>query len=251
MRCLLVLCVLFLSACDQQPKQSNPNPNTQLEKINVAISSEYEPFAFVKDNKLTGFDVLLINNLFKKIGTKVYLHDIAFQDIFKTLKAKKVDLAIAAISRNNVREKDVDFSVPYHRSVTVVVTKLGSEISNFEDLKGKIVGVEKGTTYEEYLKENHNTTEITSMEKFSDLLKALNDSKFEAIVTGYAEAYSIQANHPDIKIIPINGTEVQYCIAFPKGSPLVDVVNKQIETMVTNGELHSLEKQFFRHQIED
>lgn len=249
MRYLLVLCLLFLSACDQQPKQSNPN-NTQLEKINVAISSEYEPFAFVKDDKLTGFDVLLINNIFANLGTKVHFHDIAFQDIFKTLKAKKVDLAIAAISRNNVREKDVDFSVPYHRSITVVVTKLGSEISHFDDLKGKIVGVEKGTTYEEYLKENHNKTEVTSMEKFSDLLQALNDSKVEAIVTGYAEAYSIQANHPDIKIIPINGTEVQYSIAFPKGSPLVDVVNKQIEAMVVSGDLHALEKQFFKHQIE-
>lgn len=249
MRYLVVLCLLFFNACDKQPQQSEQKSSHAIEAINVAISSEYEPFAFVKDDKLTGFDVLLINNICANLGTKVHFHDIAFQDIFKTLKAKKVDLAIAAISRNNVREKDVDFSIPYHRSITVVVTKLGSEVSHFDDLKGKIVGVEKGTTYEEYLKENHNKTEITSLEKFSDLLQALNDSKVEAIVTGYAEAYSIQTNHPDIKIIPIDGTEVQYCIAFPKGSPLIDIVNKQIKAMIADGGLHTLETQFFKDQV--
>src|SRR3989338_9554833 len=117
MHYLMVLCLLFFNACDKQPQQATEQNRPALETINVAISSEYEPFAFVKDNKLTGFDVLLINNIFENLHAKVHFHDIAFQNIFKTLKAKKVDLAIAAISRNSVREKNVDFSIPYHRSI--------------------------------------------------------------------------------------------------------------------------------------
>lgn len=247
MRFLALLSLLCLCACDNS-KVDNSVANNK-NQISVAISSEYEPFAFVKDRELTGFDVVFINKIAEKLSKKVRFHDIAFQDILKTVNAEKVDLAIAAISRNEAREKDVDFSIPYHTSVTVLIVPLSSSVSRMEELNGKVIGVEKGTTYEEYLKERHNNTEITSYEKFSDLVKSLRDGKCQAILTGYAEAYSLQSNAPDIKIIPIEGTQVQYCMAFPKGSPLLDVINQQIEEMIASGDLHNLENQFFNQQI--
>jgi glutamine transport system substrate-binding protein len=250
MRFFALFSLIFLMGCEQNKTDNMSEKNSASDQISVAISSDYEPFAFIKDGNLTGFDVVFIDAIAKKFGKKPRFHDIAFQDILKTVKAAKVDLAIAAIARNNTREKDVDFSIPYHTSVTVLVVPLASSVSSMEDLKGKIIGVEKGTTYEEYLKEHHNNTEITSLEKFSDLIQSMRDGKCGAILTGYAEAYSLQANMPDIKIIPIDGTAVQYCMAFPKGSALIKVVNEQIESMIANGDLHALEKQFFRNQIE-
>lgn len=247
MRFLALFSLLFFIACDNS--NSDNSGSTIKNQISVAISSEYEPFAFVKDGQLTGFDVVFINKIAEKMAKKVRFHDIAFQDILKTVQAEKVDVAIAAITRNEVRAKDVDFSIPYHTSVTVLIVPLASAVSSMEELNGKVIGVEKGTTYEEYLKERHNNTEITSLEKFSDLVKSMLDGKCQAILTGYAEAYSLQSNAPDIKLIPIEGTQVQYCMAFPKGSKLRDVINQQIEAMITSGDLHHLEKQFFNQQV--
>ena len=250
MRFLALLSLLCLVGCDQS-KTENADKKDSADNLRVAISSEYEPFAFIKDGKLTGFDVVFVNKIAERMAKKVRFHDIAFQDILKTVKAGKVDLAIAAISRHESREKDVDFSIPYHTSVTVLIVPLASSVSSMEDLKGKIIGVEKGTTYEEYLKERHNNTEITSYEKFSDLVQSMRDGKCQAILTGYAEAYSLQNNSPDIKLIVIEGTQVQYCMAFPKGSPLCDVINQQIDAMIKSGELHDLEKQFFNQQVKE
>lgn len=251
MRFLLVLCLLILSGCGKQEKNfKKPKVSSFL---NVAICSDYPPFAFSENDKLNGFDFVLASDIAKTMNKKITFHDVDFQSIFKLLKSNKVDMAISAISNSKERAKELDFSIPYHRSITVILSSFTKSIRRIEDLEEKVIGVQKGTTYEEYLKTTLKPSmkklEILYREKYTDLIQAMEDGKCDAIITGYSEASEIQSNMPDAKIIPIEGTAVEYCIAFSKNSPLIELVNQEIEEMIASGYLRKLEERFFKKVV--
>lgn len=253
MKLLTVLALLlFSTGCDQH-QSSHAQEKHVSDSLNVAICSDYQPFAYKQEKELTGFDVLLIKNIAQQMGKKIVFHNVNFQGVLDLVKNKQIDAGLSAISKTNARSKDMDFSNPYHRSVTVLVAPFASSIRKVEDLEGKVLGVEKGTTYEEYanshLKKSREKLEIRALEKYSEIFELISNGKCDAILTGYSEASELQENMPDIKVIPIEGTEVEYCIALPKDSKLVGEINKHLDNMVTSGELRKLEEQFFKKVI--
>jgi len=245
----ILLSFLLFSACEKasDTKQNNTDDST----LNIAVSSDYPPYIYNKNGKLEGFEIEIINAVAKKLNKKIHFHDIAFEGILKTVEQKQVDGAIAAIGKNLVREKYADFTIPYHRSMTVVVVPFATSIKNLEDLSGKIVGIEAGTTYEHDIKNNFKDTQVITRTKFSELLAALLEGKCHAIATGVSEAYELQNNNPNLKIMPIEGTITDFSIALQKGSPLLSTINEILEEMIKNGDLYTLEKQFFKKVVKE
>jgi ABC-type amino acid transport substrate-binding protein len=242
------LSFLLLMGCEKKDtKTTEANPDNVL---NIAVSSDYPPFIYNQNGKLAGFEVELINAIAKKLGKSVQFHDLAFQDIITIVAKKKVDCAIAAIGQTKERAKEVDFTTPYHRSMSVIVVSFVSAINSLADLKGKTLGVETGTTYEKYFHEKKKIqfkgVNQLSRNKFADLFDAMHEGKCQAILTGYSEGYEIQSINPDLKIIPIDDTVMTFSIALPKGSPLLKQINEILLEMVQNGEITKLEKQYFK-----
>jgi len=200
---------------------------------------------------LAGFEIEIINTIAGSLKKTVHFHDISFEEILRTVKQKQVDGAIAAIGKTPEREKDVDFTIPYHRSMTVVVVPFATSIRNLDDISNKTVGVESGTTYVNDLKTHFKDVKLLMRSKFSELLDALHEGKCQAIVTGYSEAYELQSINPDLKIIPIEETVITFSIALPKGSSLLEPINEKIRDMIKNGDIHKLEAQFFKKIIKE
>lgn len=249
----LLMIVLMFVGCEK--KDNNAPKNDSDNVLNIAVSSDYPPFVYNESGKLAGFEVELINAIAKKLGKTVNFHDVDFKDIIKTVAKKQADFAIAAIGKTEDRAKEVDFTMPYHRSMSVIVTSIALSINRIEDLNGKILGFESATTYEKYFdsKKDNEFNGVNKLErnKFSDLVKAMQEGKCHAILTGYSEAYEMQNSNPDLKIIPINETIMTFSIAVPKGSPLIKQINEILDDMVKNGEIAKLEKQYFRKIVEE
>lgn len=179
----------------------------------------------------------------------IHFHDIAFEGIISTVAKGQVDGAISSIARTPEREKEVDFSIPYHRSMTVVVLPFVTSIRSVDDLHDKVVAVEKGTTYENDIKKKFKNIRLVTKTKFSELLEALSEDKCDAVVTGYSEAYELQNINPNLKIIPIEGTTITFSIALPKGSAWLAPINDKLQDMIKNGDIRKLETQFFKKVI--
>ncbi|MCX7343420.1 MAG: transporter substrate-binding domain-containing protein [Proteobacteria bacterium] len=249
---LLMIALMFVG-CE---KKDNKAPETNSDNVlNIAVSSDYPPFIYNENGKLGGFEVELINAIAKKLGKTVHFHDVDFKDIIKTVVKKQVDFAIAAIGKTEDRAKEVDFSMPYHRSMSVIVTSIASTVNKVEDLNGKTLGFETGTTYEKYFgdKKDSEFNGVNKLErhKFADLVKAMDEGKCHAILTGYSEAYEMQNSNPDLKVIPINETIMTFSIAVPKGAPLLKQINEMLDAMIKNGEIAKLEKQYFKKVVEE
>lgn len=245
----VILSFLLFVGCEKSPETNDKHKVDSV--LNIAISSDYPPYIYNKDGKLAGFEIEIINAIAESLKKTIHFHDIAFEGILKTVEQKQVDGAISTIAKTPEREKEVDFSVPYHRSMTVVIAPFSNSIRNLGDLSNKVVGVESGTTYENDIKTRCKDVKLLTRINFSELLNALHEGKCQAIITGYSEAYELQSINPDLEIIPIEETVITFSIILPKGSPLLEPINEKIQDMIRNGDIRKLETQFFKKVIKE
>ncbi len=246
----ILLSFLLFVGCEKKSPEKNADQQSE-SILNIAVSSDYHPYIYTKDGKLAGFEIEIINAVAQSLKKTIHFHDIAFEGILKTVAKKQVDGAISSIAKTSERGKKVDFSIPYHRSMTVVIVPLATSIRSVNDLHDKVVGVESGTTYENDIKTRFKDVKLLLRTKFSELLDALHEDKCQAIVTGYSEAHELQDINPDLKIIPIEETMVTFSIALPKGSALLGPINEKLQDMINSGDIHKLEGQFFKNVIKE
>jgi polar amino acid transport system substrate-binding protein len=134
------------------------------EKLTVGSDVPYPPFEDFGKTKteFTGFDVELVEAIAKKIGRTPEFQDTSFDTIFRDLAQGKFEMVASATTITKEREESVDFTNPYYlpSAQSIVVIKGTKGIENEKDLEGKIVGVQQGTTGEEYVEEEVDTKEL-------------------------------------------------------------------------------------------
>ncbi|MCL4112277.1 UNVERIFIED_CONTAM: hypothetical protein GTU68_022771 [Idotea baltica] len=123
------------------------------ETLRIGVEGAYPPFSMVdKDGKLGGFDIEIANALCADMGVECKLIKQDWDGIIPALIAKKYDAIIASMSITEERLKKVDFTKPYYKSPARFITKKGSDIEiSPEGLKGKSVGVQRGTVSDKFI----------------------------------------------------------------------------------------------------
>jgi ABC-type amino acid transport substrate-binding protein len=232
----LFLTCLSLACCDDKK-----NENTLI----VATSADYPPFEFYKDGQIVGFEIDLIRAIAKELNKEIILKDMSFDSLIGGLQSGRIDIAISAISATPEREEKVDFTIPYHRTLSVMLVDQTSPITKPDDLSNKSVGVQMGTTYEKMIKQDWQPAiqnlSIRSLSKVPDLIQDYKSGRLNAIVLGINEAESIVKTYPEMKIIPISSTKAVYAIALPKGSPLTDQINSILKKWQADGSIKKIQ----------
>ncbi len=116
------------------------------EKISFGVSATYPPFESMDaNNQIVGFDIDLANALCKQIQAECTFTNHAFDSLIPALKFKKYDAVISGMDITPERSKQVAFTDAYYANSALVIAKKG-EFKTFDDLKGKRIGMENGTT---------------------------------------------------------------------------------------------------------
>ena len=119
--------------------------------LKVAIDPTYEPFTFkTADGKPTGFDVDIANALCEQIKRKCEFVEQVWDSMIPGLNAKKYDVIISSMSITDDRLKEVDFTDKYYNTPSRIVMKKSFKFTDVNSLKGKKIGVLKGSTQEKY-----------------------------------------------------------------------------------------------------
>ena len=120
--------------------------------LKVAIDPTYEPFTFkTADGKPTGFDVDIANALCEQIKRKCVFVEQVWDSMIPGLQAKKYDAIISSMSITPDRQKVVDFTDKYYNTPSRIVVKNSIKVDDtLAGLKGKKLGVLKGSTQEKY-----------------------------------------------------------------------------------------------------
>ena len=123
----------------------------QVKELKVAIDPTYEPFTFkTPDGKPTGFDVDIANAVCEQVKRKCVFVEQVWDSMIPGLQAKKYDVIISSMSITEDRKKVVDFTDKYYNTPSKIIVKNDIKFTNEASLKGKKIGVLKGSTQEKY-----------------------------------------------------------------------------------------------------
>lgn len=215
--------------------------------MTVGNSGSYPPFEFVADGKLTGFDVDLANELGRRMGVKIEWTVIDFKGIIAGLIAKRTDVLISAITRTPDRAKQVAFSEPYYNAGIGAAVLKNSGINKPEDLKGKTVGMQIGSSGERYVKTELKDY-VENIKLYDDFVLAVNDLKnkrVDAVVNPLPTLRYNTKSHPDIVITETwNQSDVGINTRL-EDTALMAEINKHLAAMKADGFLASIDKKWF------
>ncbi len=225
---------------------------TQSKTLNWGTDPTYAPFEYADaNNKPTGFDVELMEAIAAKLGRTSNLTSGAFDGLLLALEDKKFDAVCAAMSITPDREKEVSFSIPYYRAdMGIMYNPAKNNITKPEDLVGKTVGVQTGTTGEIDAK----LISGVKVNSYPDIQLAtldLENGKVDAVVNDYPVCTAYASTHTALKVIDtisIAGQDLTlfYGIAVRKDdTQLKSDIDAALRKVVADGTYATLYRKYF------
>jgi ABC-type amino acid transport substrate-binding protein len=220
------------------------------ETLVVGSDVPYPPFEEFGKTKteFKGFDIELMEAIAKKIGRQVEFEDTSFDTIFRDLAQGKFDAVASATTITKEREETVDFTNPYYlpSAQSILVAKGTTGLTSAEDLDGKTVAVQQGTTGEEYVEEEIDTKELRTYPQGPDTIPALKAGTIDAVVIDRPVAEKAVENDPAIEISGGIETEEQYGFVVQQGDKgLLDELNEGLTEVLDSGEYVTIYKKWF------
>jgi len=222
--------------------------------IVVGTSADFPPFEMVNEkNEIVGLDIDIAKKIAEKLGVKLVVKDIKFEGLIPALLSGDVDLVIAGMTITDERAKVVDFSIPYFEAdQAVIVLKDRTDMNSVEDLVGKKIGVQEGTTGDFWVTDNLvekgkvKKEDVKRFGKFTVALLELKKGGIDAVVMDKPAAEMYTKLDNSLKVAVIIKTGEKYGIAVKKGNKdLLDIVNKVLDELIKSGEMEKLIKKWF------
>lgn len=155
-------------------------------KFIVGLDDTFAPMGFRNDKgEIVGFDIDLAKETAKRMGVKLELKPCEWDGILFELKSGKIDMVWSGMSITPAREKQASFSKPYYQGGQVIFSKKDNRISKIDELAGKIVGLQLGSTGDFALQETAVFPRIKKVKKYGTLIESLMDleaGRLDAVV---------------------------------------------------------------------
>ena len=208
----------------------------------MATNAEFPPYEYHDGGDIVGIDVEVAEAIAGKLGMTLEVEDIAFDSIIPELESGKADIGVAGMTVNEDRLKNVDFTDPYTTASQVIIVKEDSEIAGPDDLKGKHIGVQLGTTGDIYASDYEaDGSTIERYNKGFEAVQAMQQGKIDAVVIDQEPAKVFVSQNEGIKILDEALTVEEYAIAIKKGNTeLLDQVNGALAELKESGELQAI-----------
>lgn len=217
-------------------------------KIMIGVDDTYPPMEY-RDSKnaLVGFDVDFGNAIGKKLGVTIQWVSTAWDGIIPSLQSDKFDMILSSMSITDERKKEVGFSDPYIEGGPVIITLKGdNSIKTGDDLKGKSVGCQLGTTGEDAANSVGGLKELKKYDKITEALQDLAARRIQAVVADdQVGRYYINLDSQKFMVAGKMKDE-PFGIAFRKDdTALNDAVQKAINELQSEGTLSKISLKWF------
>ena len=219
-------------------------------KLQVASDIPYAPFEFTEpgSTEAIGFDVDLVKAIAATPGigiTDVEFIKQPFDTIIVSIAQGRFDMSASSFSITPERAKQIDFSDGYFTATQSVMVKTGSDIQGIDDLEGRRIGVQRGTTGAD-LAATVKGAEVLRYEIIDDAFNALAAGRVDAVINDYAVSAYAAERRDDFEIVDRNPTVENYGLVFPKDNPaLRDAFNAGLAEIRANGTYDEIYRQWF------
>ncbi|MDD3224279.1 MAG: ABC transporter substrate-binding protein [Clostridium sp.] len=253
---ILILCIGLLAGCGSSATSKSGDGSLKRVKdagvITVGLDDTYPPMEFTQNGKIIGFDIDIANAVGKKLGVKVKIQPTSWDGIFLALNSKKFDVIQSAVSMTADRKKTMIFTKPYIYGGNAIFVKANDNtIKNQDSLKGKVVGIQVGTTAQDALNKVSGIKEVKKYNSETDAFMDLKDGRISAVVSDpQVGDYYIADKKSEFKKIKSMLTQEPIAVAFRKNDvELKDAYDKAMDELKKDGTLGNLSKKWFGYNI--
>ena len=226
---------------------------TMAAEVKFATEATYPPFEYMNDkNEFAGFDIELAQAICAAAKLTCTFSNQAFDSLIPSLKFRRFDAAIAAMDVTPERAKQVDFSDIYYANSAVFVAAK-DKFAAVDQLKGKNIGVQNGTSHQSYLLEQMKAQEVKAVPyaSYQNALLDLGNGRVDAVFADTAVAAEWLKKNGGYQMVGKPVTDAKYfgagfAIAVNKGNKaLLDSLNQGLAAIKADGSYQKLYDKYF------
>ena len=238
---LAVAMVFSMTACGK-----NEDGTVEKGKLIMATNAEFPPYEYREGDKVVGIDAEIAQAIAEEMGMELEIEDMAFDSIIAAVTSGKVDVGIAGMTVTEDRKESVDFSNTYMEAAQVIIVQEGSTIATPDDLAGKKIGVQLGTTGDIYAADIKDAT-IERYNKGFEAVQALSQEKVDAVVIDREPAKVFVEENTGLALLDEEFTVEQYAIAVAKDNKeLLDEINAALAKLEESGKLQEIKDKYIK-----
>ena len=210
-------------------------------KLTMATNATFPPYEMTTDaGEFEGIDIETAQAIADKLGLELQIDDMDFDAALLSVQQGKADIVMAGVTVTDERKAVMDFSDSYATGIQSIIVPEGSDIASPDDLAGKKIGTQRGTTGYIYCTDDFGEDAVVAYDSGLTAVQALNNGQVDAVVIDNAPAQEFVAANPGLKVLDTSYAEEDYAIGMAKGSALEDAVNKALEELKADGTLQAI-----------
>ena len=216
-------------------------------KLIMSTNAQFPPYEMVAgDGSFEGIDVEVAQAIAEKLNLELVIDDMDFDAALLAVQNGKSDIVMAGVTVDEDRLAVMDFTTSYANGVQVVIVPEDSEIASIDDLEGKQIGCQRGTTGYIFCSDTpenggYGEESVTAYDDGATAVQALLNGQVDAVVIDNAPAQEYVNANPGLKILDTEFANEDYAIGVAKGNTaLLDAINGALEELIADGTVQSI-----------
>ena len=215
--------------------------------LTMSTNAAFPPYEMTADDgSFEGIDIEVAGAIAEKLGLELQVDDMDFDAALLAAQTGKSDMVMAGVTVTEDRQTVMDFSNTYANGIQVVIVPEDSDIASIDDLTGKAIGVQRGTTGDLYCSDTvenggFGAENVTPYPDGLTAVQALMNGQVDCVVIDNAPAQEFVAANPGLKILDTEYANEDYAIGVAKGNTaLLDAINGALAELKADGTLQSI-----------
>ena len=211
-------------------------------KLHMATNAAFPPYEMVTDDgKFEGIDVEVANAIAQKLGLELVVDDMNFDAALQAAQTGKSDMVAAGVTVTPDRLNAMSFTDSYANGVQVVIVKEGSDIKSIDDLQGKKIGTQRGTTGFLYCSDDFGDDNVIGFDDGATAVQNLKAGKIDCVVIDNVPAQEYVKANPGLTILDTEYANEDYAIGIAKdNTALQEALNKALAELKADGTIQSI-----------
>lgn len=248
----MLLCISMVFAVAAMVTGCGSKLTAEKGKLIMATNAEFPPYEYKEGDKIVGIDAEVAQLIADKLGLELEIADVQFDSIIPGVQSGKYDMGMAGMTVTDERKEKVNFSDSYATGIQVVIVKEDSDIKSIDDLAGKKIGAQQGTTgyiYASDTPENDGYGEenVIGYDSGAVAVEALKSGKIDCVIIDNEPAKAFVAANAGLKILETEFTVEDYAICFSKSNnALKDKVNAALKELIADGSVKKVVDKYIK-----
>ena len=211
-------------------------------KLTMATNAAFPPYEMTTDaGEFEGIDIEIAYALAQKLGLELVVDDMDFDSALSAVQTGKSDIVAAGVTVTPERQNTMSFTDSYANGVQVVIVKEGSDIKSIDDLEGKQIGTQRGTTGYSYCIDDYGEDSVVPFDDGATAVQNLLAGKVDCVVIDKAPAQEYVKANAGLTILDTEYANEDYAIGMAKdNTALQEALNKALAELKADGTIQSI-----------